>query len=324
METNWKGLLPAMTGQDWLLPKFLRLIQKSGGSENRGVPFCLTEDFAAVYRLHPLLPPGLIIESEESGTDDEPNRFVNLMDCLTAKGRDLMREPGMPKKVMNSVFHYPCGNLVGSNYPDAMRDVKPTDTRGVDLADSIDLAAIDLFRDRERGIQNYNDFRRSLKLKPFKSWGKMTGNKDAAKRLEAIYGPAPGGIEKCDLLVGDLYEKKIKGFAISETSFMIFLLMASRRLDSDPYLNEYFDDAHYTPFGMDHIKEVSSLKDVLKRHFPDIAGAFPEGQSAFKPIYPPTEWDSKGKDLEGYIELTEKWNETKKSNATFFKNLLEE
>ena len=85
METNWKGLLPAVTGQDWILPKFLRLIQKSGGSDNRGVPFCLTEDFAAVYRLHPLLLPGLIIESE--GT--EPNRFVTLTDCLTAKGRDL-------------------------------------------------------------------------------------------------------------------------------------------------------------------------------------------------------------------------------------------
>ncbi len=37
-----------------------------------------------------------------------------------------------------------------------------------------------------------------------------------AQRLEAIYGPAPQGIEKCDLLVGDLYEKKIEGFAISE------------------------------------------------------------------------------------------------------------
>lgn len=37
----------------------------------------------------------------------------------------------------------------------------------------------------------------------------MTGDLNSAKKLEVIYGPAPEGIEKCDLLVGDLYEKKL-------------------------------------------------------------------------------------------------------------------
>lgn len=35
-------------------------------------------------------------------------------------------------------------------------------------------------------------------------------------------------VEKLDILVGLMAEKKIKGFAISETAFVIFLLMASR------------------------------------------------------------------------------------------------
>ena len=101
---------------------------------------------------------------------------------------------------------------------------------------------------------------------------------------------------------------------------MIFLLMASRRLDADPYLNEYFDAAHYTPFGMDHMEEVSSLKDILKRHYPDIADAFPEGYSAFKPIYPKEKWEEK-KEL--FPELSKKWADTKEANDTYFKKEIE-
>ena len=149
MKTNWYGIVKALLG-DWFPGQgggLLGKIKKKGGADDKNVPFCLTEEFAAVYRLHPLMPPGLVIEGEGS----DSTSFVNLEDCLTAKGRELMRKPGMSKKVFNSVFHYPCGALVGANYPDAMRNISPTDMRGVDIPGEgfkIDLAAIDLYRDR--------------------------------------------------------------------------------------------------------------------------------------------------------------------------------
>ena len=74
--------------------------------------------------------------------------------------------------------------------------------------------------------------------------------------LEVIYGPAPHGIESCDLLVVDLfYENKLKGFAVSETSFVIFLLMASRRLDADPFLNSSTTKKAYTKTGLEWIEK---------------------------------------------------------------------
>jgi alpha-dioxygenase len=322
METNWYGITKAMVGKSFpLFNSLLRLIKKEK-NENRGVPFCLTEEFAAVYRLHPLLPPGLVIEDAEK----KPEKFVDLLDCVTGKGRQLMREPGMSKKVMNSIFHYPCGHLTPVNYPDGMRNVAPTDANGNDVQKAkkgdmnIDLAAVDLFRDRERGIQNYNDFRRMIKLKPFKTWEAMTGEKVKAKKLEAIYGPAPEGIEKCDLLVGDLYEKKIPGFALSETSFIIFLLMASRRLDADPYLNELYTEKYYTSFGLKHVEETSGLIDLMKRHYPDIADKFPKNQSAFKPIYDADRWAEK--DVKAtFSKHVENWNKVKNDNQAFFDGL---
>ena len=245
----------------------------------------------------------------------------------------------MAKKDVHSAFSYPCGHLVSSNYPDAMRDVSRTDTFGVDLPhEEVDLAAIDLFRDRERGIQFYNEFRRQLSLKPFKTWEAMTGDKKMtkeeiaafvageegtkltkAKKLELIYGEAPEGIENCDLLVGDLYEEKLRGFAISETSFMIFLLMASRRLDADPYLNEYLDEDHYTTFGLKHVEEVDSLRTILKRHYPEIEATFPAGQSVFKPTYGPEKWVEKENLYQSHVK---NWEATQKENNDFFREMI--
>jgi alpha-dioxygenase len=104
---------------------------------------------------------------------------------------------------------------------------------------------------------------------------------EAIKALTEVYGP--DGIEKCDLLVGNLAEKKIPGFAISETSFMLFLLMAARRVEADRFLTEDFTDDVYTRTGMSWIKSTHGLRDVVRRHFPSIEGQLPPGESAFTP-----------------------------------------
>jgi len=168
----------------------------------------------------------------------------------------------------------------------------------------------------------YQDFRRKLHLKPWSNWEEMTGDKQNAMKLELIYGPAPGRIERCDLLVGDLYEKKLKGFAISETSFIVFLLMASRRLDADPFLNEFYDEEHYTSFGLDYIECTDGLLDLLKRHQPETAVQFvAKNQSAFKPLFGAEKWNEAVKN--GIIdpELVRMWADTKKDNKDFFESL---
>lgn len=322
METNWYGITKALFGLKFpLFNSLLRKTQKEK-NDNKGTPFCLTEEFAAVYRLHSMIPPGLVLDDEEGN----PESFIGFANCITAKGREVMRKPGLPRKVMKSILSYPCGALAENNYPDSMRNVAPTDECGVDVpSGNLDLAAIDLYRDRERGIQGYNNFRRQLRLKPFETWEEMTGKPTTAKKLEAVYGPAPMGIEKCDLLVGDMYEKKIPGFAISETSFIIFLLMASRRLDSDPYLNELYTDKYYTKFGLEHIEQTRGLLDVLERHFPDIAKPFRQKkQSAFKPTHEQGIWVDKKVTKLFPNSLVARWNKTKELNNKWFKNVFAE
>lgn len=60
---------------------------------------------------------------------------------------------------------------------------------------------------------------------PISKWEDLTDDEEVVIALEEVYG---NDVEKLDLLVGLHAEKKIKGFAISETAFFIFLLIASR------------------------------------------------------------------------------------------------
>jgi alpha-dioxygenase len=304
----------------WLGTAF-KLIGKEK-AENNGVPFCLTEEFAAVYRLHPMLPPGLVVGPERK-------EFIPLEDLVGDKGRNTIR--ANPERVMefwDSVLFYPCGSLSPHNYPTALRKVAPTEDNGKNHPDTdmIDLAAVDLYRDRERGIPRFNEFRRAIRLKPFKTWEALTGEKKGrspnADALEAVYGAAPDGIERCDLLVGDLYENKIKGFAISETSFIIFLVMASRRLDADPFLNELDNATSYTQAGLDWIEKTKGFKDLLVRHYPELAKKIPDGQSAFKPYGTKDDaskdaWKKAAEDNVIDFKIQSVWADVKKKNTEF-------
>lgn len=84
-----------------------------------------------------------------------------------------------------------------------------------------------VYRDRERGVPRYNEFRKNLLMSPIKKWEDLTDDEEAIDALKEVY---EDDINKVDVNVGLHAEKKIKGFAISETAFFIFLLVASRLL----------------------------------------------------------------------------------------------
>lgn len=86
----------------------LRLVQKKEAN-NCGVPFCLTEEFAAVYRLHPLCPPGVVIErSSNEGEFQVKTEFIPFRKLCGTEGRDILRVSShMPRDMMKSMYAYP-------------------------------------------------------------------------------------------------------------------------------------------------------------------------------------------------------------------------
>nr|GMD51925.1 alpha-dioxygenase 1 [Ipomoea batatas] len=288
MRTNWYGLLgkkfkDTFGHLGWYLLSGLVGMKKP---ENHGVPYSLTEEFTSVYRMHQLLPEKLQLRNINAapGPNKSPplSREVDMVDLIGQKGEQKLSEIGFARQMV-SMGHQACGALELWNYPLWMRNLVPQNPDGTDRPDPIDLIALEVYRDRERSVARYNDFRRAILLIPISKWEDLTDDEEAVKTLREVYGD---DVEELDLLVGLMAEKKIKGFAISETAFIIFVLMASRRLEADRFFTSNYNEETYTKKGLEWVNTTESLKDVLDRHYPEMSEKWMNSTSAF------SVWDS--------------------------------
>ena len=69
------------------------------------------------------------------------------------------------------------------------------------------------------------------------------------------------------------------GFGFSDTAFRVFILMASRRLQSDRFLTVDYRPEIYTQFGLDWIAQ-TTMSTVIRRHCPELN---PPPGNAFAP-----------------------------------------
>jgi alpha-dioxygenase len=285
MRVNWYGLLGEWFKKTFGTTPFSLLSGLVGMKKpvDHGVPYSLTEEFTSVYRLHPLLPEKIDIKNINAKTTDRslhtpPTvREIELPELLGDKGNDKALELGV-KTLLTSLGHQSSGALTLFNYPTWMRNVTVQNEDGTDRPEPVDMASLEIYRDRERMNARYNQFRRSLMMPTIRKWEDLTDDKETLAIIRELYG---NNVERLDLLVGLLLEKKIKGFAISETAFFIFLLMASRRLEADKLFTTYFKEEFYTKEGLKWVNTTEGLKDVLRRHHPELVGNWMTASSAF-------------------------------------------
>jgi hypothetical protein len=83
-------------------------------------------------------------------------------------------------------------------------------------------------------------------------------------------------------MIGMYAEPKPKGFGFSDTAFRIFILMASRRLESDRFFTDDFRPEVYTREGIDWV-ENNSMRSLLLRHFPELEPALEDVANPFAP-----------------------------------------
>ncbi|MGH3813803.1 MAG: peroxidase family protein [Pseudonocardiaceae bacterium] len=217
-----------------------------------GVPYSLTEEFAAAYRMHPLMPDDFVFRSPFGGTDRRP---MSLAELRTTQAIPVLRDLGMPTVLYTFGISHP-GAITLHNYP---RTLQEFDHRGT----LSDLATIDVLRDRERGVPRYNRFRKAFHKAPVRDFAQLSANPVWVEEIRDVYD---GDIDNVDLMIGLLAEPPPRGFGFSDTAFRVFLLMASRRLKSDRFFTDCYNAEHYTEAGLDWIDN-NSMKTVLLRHF---------------------------------------------------------
>ncbi|EDO35036.1 predicted protein [Nematostella vectensis] len=225
-----------------------------------GVPFSITEEFVAMYRFHPLLPDDFNIYSMETGKPT--GNTYKLPDVAFGNAQKVFDQNDLHDIVYTFGTENP-GAPVLHNYPVTTTDlVIPRHQGGGAL---VDLATIDVIRDRERGIPRYNQFRRLLGLRPLTDFNQFDVTPEDVNELRSIYND---DIESVDVMIGCLAEHKPDGFGFGETPFQLFLLMANRRMVVDRFFTDDFKPEFYTQWGIDWVNK-QTMKDVLLRAFPD-------------------------------------------------------
>ncbi len=271
MNANWWGLQG-----EALQKKVGRLtdseaISGIAGSDaaHHAAPFSLTEEFVSVYRMHPLVPDDFDFLSLADNSVIEQRTLTEIQGAAT---REFMDHIGM-EQTWYSLGLASAGAVCLHNYPNTLRELRRVD------GELLDLATLDIVRDRERGIPRYNDFRESLRMPRFTDFDQLTPNKRWAKELATMYR---GDIDAVDPMVGMYAETPPKGFGFSDTAFRVFIVMASRRIKSDRFFTEDFRPEVYTRVGFDWVQE-TTMKDVLLRHYPELGPALENVERVFAP-----------------------------------------
>jgi Animal haem peroxidase len=232
-------------------------------TEHDTAPYSITEEFVSVYRMHALLPDQITLRSR---SDPRLGGTLELRDVIFGQARDFVTKHGLSMAdVAHSLAVQSAGALTLHNFPKDLREVRLPNEH------LLDLAAVDIFRDRERGVPRYNDFRRLVHRPPVESFGQLVGREGRRRHwddeLQRIYGH----VDSVDLMVGLYAEPKPRGFGFSDTAFRIFLLMAGRRLKSDRFFTADYTKEVYTAEGLDWI-ERRTMAEVIAHHLPDLRG----------------------------------------------------
>src|SRR4029453_15878899 len=132
------------------------LDQVNGGINHFGSPFNFPEEFVTVYRLHTMVPD--LIELRR--WDDDPNAVRNKVPVVdTFRGRAPARTRGRGLAHWGlSMGRQRLGLLPLQNHPHFLQGLELP--RLGSPTGKIDVVALDLIRDRERGVPRLNEFPR--------------------------------------------------------------------------------------------------------------------------------------------------------------------
>jgi hypothetical protein len=242
-----------------------------------GVPFSLTEEFVSVYRMHSLLRDHIPLFDHQTGRQTEN---LDLGDVRNANAEKILRTHSLEDLWYSFGVIHP-GALTLNNYPQTLQNLK-VPYRKFPFVQAIDIATVDILRDRERGVPRYLRFRKLLGMPTLTSFNDFGLDAETTATLKQLYH---GDLNQVDLLVGCLAESiRPEGFGFGETAFQIFTLMASRRLMADRFFSESYTEDVYTDLGLKWIND-ATMKSVLLRHMPGLAPALKdvEGGNAFRP-----------------------------------------
>jgi Animal haem peroxidase len=161
----------------------------NGGTNHFGSPFNFPEEFITVYRLHPMVPD--LIEYRDLQVN--PNliqKKVPTVETFRGLATAQMRTGGLANWAL-SMGRQRVGTLSLFNHPQFLQNLPMP--RLHSKTNLLDVPALDILRDRERGVPRFNEFRRQLGLRQLTSFDDFvaplspTGSPERAQQETTVY-----------------------------------------------------------------------------------------------------------------------------------------
>ena len=137
----------------------------NGGVNHFGSPFNFPEEFITVYRLHPLVPD--LIELRDYHRPNAITRRYPVIQTFRGKATGAMSDVGLADWAL-SMGRQRLGALALQNHPVFLQNLPIP--RMNSATNQVDVAALDIIRDRERGVPRFNEFRRQYGLRQLTSF----------------------------------------------------------------------------------------------------------------------------------------------------------
>jgi hypothetical protein len=142
-----------------------KLDDVNGGTNHFGSPFNFPEEFVTVYRLHPLVPD--LLEYRDVSDPNIVRAKIPVIETFRGKATSAMRDRGLGAWAL-TLGRQRLGLLTLNNHPRFLQHVPMG--RLNSATNQIDVAALDIIRDRERGVPRFNEFRRQYGLRTLTSF----------------------------------------------------------------------------------------------------------------------------------------------------------
>ncbi len=140
----------------------------NGGVNHFGSPFNFPEEFTAVYRLHALVPD--LLEVRRHAADrNRVEAKVPVAATRHANATRVMRERGLADWAL-TLGRQRLGALLLENSPRFLQGLELPGRLDATPTRRVDVVALDILRDRERGMPRFNEFRRQYGLKSLTSF----------------------------------------------------------------------------------------------------------------------------------------------------------
>ena len=243
--------LQSITYNEWLPSLGVYLPEYQGYTANVE-PSIMNVFSAAAFRIgHTMIDDDIIRMNNEgeiipAGNLSLKDAFFQPRQILEAHGIDPYFK-GMGTQVMQEMDCKMIGDLRNFLFQG------PSNT-------GLDLASINIFRGRDRGLPDYNTLRKDFGLAKLNSFSDMTDNAEDIAVLSDLYG----SVDKIDAWVGMLTERHIDESAVFGELVMTIIKDQFRNLrDCDRF---YFEnDKTFSPSEIATIKR-TTLHDIIMRN----------------------------------------------------------